>query len=419
MVMTVNGQVFDAWTRAEVTRDLGDISGSFLFDYDDRERFAKLLPAFNPAALAQALEPGPAVRVVIDGDLALVGHLVDVNVELGPDGMQASVFGLDRTGDLVECSANPEGPMEYLGLDLLGIVSRLAAPFGMTARAETDVGDPFPHFSLDVGETVMSAIEKAARQRGVLVLSDGVGGIVLTESGRTRAGAPLWMPSGGQPGNIHRARLRMSWRGRYSDHWIKGQLPHVRLPGKAGKAPVALDGTVPPQGQGAPLAPQPAAATASAPRKHAKGLGKHGPVYQTGHAQDLGVTRYRPKVWQTRAEAGLDTVDEQAEWRARLTAAQSVVTSYTVQGYRPAPGQPLWTPNTLVAVHDPVRGLDGVDQLIAGVIFLSGEDGNRTVLRMVDPASYSLDEELVGVRRAGRDKARHQHAVDATARRFR
>jgi prophage tail gpP-like protein len=293
----------------------------------------------------------------------------------------------------------------------------------MTARAETDIGDPFPHFSIDTGETVMSAIEKAARQRGVLVVSDGVGGIVLTETGATRAGAPLIAiqhDGGVDRRNIHRTRLHMSWRGRFSDHYIKGQLPHVRSAKTAARA--ALDVTVTPLGTGAALPPPPAV-TGATPTKHKRGKGKHGPVYQTGHATDPGVTRYRPKVWMTRAEAGLDTVDEQADWRARLTAAQAAGTYYTMVGHRPAaPGGktlPLWMPNTLAAVTDPIRGLDGVDQLIAGVTYLDGEDGARTVLRVVDPASYALDEELVGAKRAGRSRPRHQKAVDATSRRYR
>ena len=411
--LKVAGAEFAVWTRCEVTRDLGDISGSFLFDYDDQARYAKLLPAFNAPSLRKAVEPGPVVEIQVDGELVLRGHLVDVNIDVSPEELRSSVFGLDFTGDLVECSANPTGPVEYLGLDLTGIVSRLVAPFGMTARAETDVGDPFPHFSIDNAETVMSAIEKAARQRGVLVVSDGVGGMVLTESGHTRGAAPLVMGE-----NIHQARVHLSWRGRFRDHYIKGQLPHVRSARPGARRPVALTADAAPLGEGAPIAAPPAV-TGGSPRHHRAGHGRHGPVYQSGHAVDAGVDRYRPKVWMTKAEAGLDTVDDQAAWRARLTAAQANTETYTVVGWRAGPQNMLWRPNTLVAVTDPIRGLDGVDQLIAGVNYLDGEDGARTVLRVVDPEAYSLDEERIGPRRAGRTKARHMHAVDATARRFR
>ena len=419
ITLKIGGQAFTTWTRMEITRDLGDISGSFQFDYNDRARLAKLLPTLNPAPMVQAaaLEPGPDCTVEIDGELVLKGNAVDVTVDAGPEELRASAFGLDRTGDLVECSANPEGPYEYLGLDLTGIVTRLVAPFGMTARAETDVGDAFPHFSIDVGETVMGAIEKAARQRGILVTSDGVGGIVLTESGHTRGPAPLVAPDGINPGNIHRTHLHMSARGRFRDHWVKGQLPHVRT--ARTRRAAALDASTAPLGQGAPIAPPAVAASTTRPRRHAAGCGKHGPVYQTGHATDAGVLRYRPKVWLTRAEAALDTVDEQAAWRARLTAAQADIMTYTVVGHRAGPDRKLWLPNTLVAVTDPVRGLQGVDQLIAGVRYLDGEDGARTVLRVVDPESYSLDEERIGTRRTGRTRPHRQTAVDATSKRFR
>ncbi|WP_010512384.1 Mu P family protein [Komagataeibacter europaeus] len=55
----------------------------------------------------------------------------------------------------------------------------------------------------------MSTIEKLSRQRGVLVTSDGVGGIVLTQAGSTRAPGRLALP-----GNVYRMESRVSARGR-------------------------------------------------------------------------------------------------------------------------------------------------------------------------------------------------------------
>ena len=414
--MQVGKEEFASWTRAEVTRDLGDISGSFIFDYDDRARFAKLLPAPDAAALGTALAPGPVVTILVDDEVVLIGHLVDVTIEGGPAELRASVFGLDRTGDLVDCSANPEGPAEYNGLDVLQITQRLVAPFGMTAKAQADVGDPLPRFSIDVGESAISAIEKATRQRGLLVVSDGVGGLVLTQAGKARGPHPLIL--GGEAGNVHRFRVQMSWRGRYSDHYIKGQLSHVRSAAQKRPA-VALDSSTAPLGEGAPLPSPPVQSVTAAGRRHHQGRGRHGKVYQSGHATDPGIDRHRPRVYVTRAQAGLDTVDEQAEWRVRTSIAAAAHQSYTLVGFRPVEGAALWRPNELVAVTDPVRGLDGVDQLVAGVTYLDGEDGPRSVLRVVNPDLYTLDDEDVGPRAAGRARPRHGHAVDATSRRYR
>ena len=414
ITLRVGGEVFSIWTRCEVTRDLADISGSFVFDYDDGRRYAALLPKPDLTAAANALLPGPPVRIDVDGEPVLLGYLDDINLDLGPDELRASVLGRDPTGDLVDCSANPTGPAEYRNLTLTDFVAKLCAPFGITVRAEVDVGDPFPLISLDVAERVMAAIERQARQRGILVVSDGVGGLVLTQSGQTRGPAPLVL---GQ--SIHRSRVRMSWRGRFSDHWVKGQLPRVHGARRTHQAKVALDASTAPLGTGAPLAPPPATGGPSAVRKHAKGAGKHGPIYQTGHATDPGVTRYRPIVHHTRSQAGLDTVDEQAAWRARVSIASAQDASYTVVGWRAGPANQLWRPNQLVAVTDPVAGLFGVDQVIAGVRYLDGEDGQRTVLRVVDPDALTLDEEDVAPRHAGRSTPPRRRATDATTKKFR
>ena len=414
--MMLAGQEYASWTRCEVTRDLGDISGSFIFDYDDRERYAALLPQPDAGALTTALSPGPAATILVDDEVVMIGHVVDVSIEGGPEELRANVFGLDKTGDLVDCSANPEGPAEYNGLDVLQITQRLVQPFGMTAKAEADVGDPLPRFSIDVGESVISAIEKATRQRGLLVVSDGVGGIVLTQAGKRRGPQPLIL--GGETGNIHRFKVQLSWKGRYSDHYVKGQLPHVRSASQKRRA-VALDSSTAPLGEGAPIALPPAGVVTDAGKHHRHGRGHHGKVYQSGHATDPGVDRYRPRVYVTRAQSGLDTVDQQAEWRMRTSIAAAANQSYTMAGFRPAEGLPLWRPNEVVPVTDPVRGLNGVDQLIAGVVYLDGEDGPRSVLRVVNPDLYTLDDEDVGPRAYGRARPKHQHAVDATSRRYR
>ena len=86
------------------------------------------------------------------------------------------------------------------------------------------------------------------------MVSDGLGGIVLTAAGTTRAGGALTTAQPGPTGinldgNIHRGRLVMDWgQPVFLDHWIKGQLPHVRS--AATKAPAALDASVAPLGQG-------------------------------------------------------------------------------------------------------------------------------------------------------------------------
>jgi prophage tail gpP-like protein len=413
MTLQVAGMLFTSWTRMECIRDLSDISGSFIFDYDDASRFAPFATSPDPAVMAQWIKPFAPCSVLLDGEPILVGYVDDVHIDVGPDGLRASVTGRDRTGDLVDCDANPEGPAEYKGLDLTGIVTRLVAPFGLTVRADVDVGPVFPKFSIGVSEPVMSCIEKAARERGILVVSDGIGGVVLTKGGQTRGPAPLVF---GQ--NLHRWRTDIIGRGRFSDHWIKGQLPRV----KGKQAAVALDSSVAPLGTGAPIPPTPGpAAGTAAPGRRGHGRGRHHPIYQTGHAVDAGVPRYRPKIYMTRAQAGLDTVDAQAEWRKRLSIARADSAIYTVVDYRgdPSPAGRLWRPNELVAVTDPIRGLEGIDMLIGGCTYLDGEDGPRTALRVVRPGSYDLDEEVTSPRKAGRSAARHQHAVDATSRRLR
>jgi prophage tail gpP-like protein len=183
---------FTEMLSAEITRDLEEISGGFRVDGLDMARTAAALPGWwKPAAQRKAVRPGERVTLALDGEVVLVGWLDRVEVNYGANKLSMTLFGRDVTGDLVDCAAAPNGPAEYLNLTLTELCTRICQPFGITVTADVDVGAPFPKFGIEPAETAMSAIEKACRQRAVLAVSDGVGGLLLTRGGKGKAPAPL------------------------------------------------------------------------------------------------------------------------------------------------------------------------------------------------------------------------------------
>ncbi|MDU8362870.1 hypothetical protein, partial [Pseudomonas syringae group sp. J309-1] len=131
---------------------------------------------------------------------------------------EVSISGEDKAGDLIDCAAVPEGPGEFTNIPLEDAVKRIVAPFGLNVRTEIDTGKPFPRYALDLGETGHSAIEKGARQRHALVMSDGVGGVVITRTGAKRAPADLTLP-----GYVKGSRATFSHEGRHSKTIVRGQ----------------------------------------------------------------------------------------------------------------------------------------------------------------------------------------------------
>lgn len=390
IALKVGNEVFAAWTAVEIVRDLVEMSGSFRLECHDLGRAGRAMPV--PAS-ASPLEPGQAAVLSIDGEVVLTGWIDEVNPIWSGEKVGAIVSGRDRTGDLVDCAAAPQGPAEYANLTLTQIAERICKPFGIPVRAEVDVGRPFARFAIDVAETALSAIEKAARQRAVLVTSDGVGGLVLTRGGQRRGPAPLRVGE-----LIQEIDATLTWRGRYSDYWVKGQ--SEKAAGRRGSTP-ALDATAGRLTD--PVPPAPAA------RMQAARAG----VVMTGHARDPVVTRYRPTVRQAKTQSGGASCQEQADWMARVARGKAEALQYSVADWRAGEENRLWRPNELVLVDDPYTGVLG-DRLVSAVVYGYGPRGATTKLKLSPRDAFDLVEEAEE-RRASRQRRQGQ-ALDSTAR---
>lgn len=386
VTLRAGGQAHDWWTGVEITRDLAEISGSFLVELHDVARLRRALPGPRPVPMPTAIEAGMACQILLDDELVLDGWVDDVKLSWSADRLSMAVAGRDRTGDLVDCAASRDGPFEYRGLRLEEIAARICAPFGIAVRAEVDTGPPFAAFALDAAETAMEAIEKGCRQRGVLALSDGVGGLVLTRGGVRRGPAPLSLP-----GNVQAAVIARSLRGRFSDYTVKGQTRPAR------SGPPALDGTA------APPAARPVQQTERAS------------VVLSGTAYDKGVGRHRPWVSLSRTQSGGASVQTQAEWAMRVARGKSDRLAYTVRDWRAGAEQRLWRPNELVAVDDPLAAILG-DMLVAAATYRYGEQGAETELSLTGPEAFDLLPEAEDDRADARSRRDAARPLDGTAR---
>lgn len=375
IALRIDGAIYQVWTRATITRDLSEIAGSFTVECDDIARaIAALPPKLHPIMSPAMLKWGPSVEVLVDGELVLKGWVEDVHPLITGKSVGVSISGRDVVGDLVDCAAAPLGPVEYRNLKLEDFASKICKPFGITVRAEVDTGEPFKKISIDTGETVMSAIEKLTRKRALLVISDGVGGLILTRSGQTRAPADIRLGD-----NITEARGSFSSKNRFSDVYVKGQIE-----GAAGKRKAAANLKV----SDAPLTAAPAAGDDDKPTGRESRA-----VSIKGHARDPEVTRYRPTVKQVRTASLLKDAQTQAEWYVNNARGASETVTYVRQGFRAAGA--LWRPNTMTSVSDPFNAITK-DLLVAGVTLEYGAQGSTTQLRITGKEAYDKTMEGEG-----------------------
>ncbi|WP_336947396.1 phage baseplate assembly protein [Asaia sp. HN010] len=290
MTIKIAGRILETWTSCEVGRDLADIAGSFRIRYLDEVRSAALLGGMSPEFAA--IHDRDPVEISINGTVILKGWVDDINLMADEHTAEAIISGRDVTGDLVDCSANPIGPGEYRQINLETLVGHLTNPYQITLDRQIETGAPFTLVALEPGDTVMDAIEHHARQRGVLVTSNGVGGIVLTQAGTTRASDSLSFP-----GNVRGIEVRISSRNRHSDVWVKGQFKSLQRPSKA-----VLDASA------APLSSAPTQPPAAPSHRKVELASST----RYGHWVDPEVTRFRPRVWMAKTQSGGSVAAQQS-----------------------------------------------------------------------------------------------------------
>jgi prophage tail gpP-like protein len=374
VTLAVSGVNYDLWTRVEIIRDLSELCGSFTVELDDVARTMAALGtvANNPVAIKR----GQACTLSIDGEPVLIGWVEDVLPQISDRAVSVVISGRDRTGDLVDCAAAPDGPVEYHKIKLETLATKLCAPFRVSVRTEVDTGEPFDKVSIETAETVLSVLEKYCRKRAVLMVSDGVGGLLLTRAGTDRAAGEIVF---GQ--TINASRGTFSDRARFSHYYVKGQ--SAEAGGQRGST-APLDGTA------QPLTTPPAAGGGDA----ASGKEQRA-VAIRGLAIDKEIKRWRPTVRLTRSQGSLDDAQSQAEWACSTAWGASERIEYSIPDLRCA-GE-LWRPNTLVRVVDNFQGVDD-DLLVAGVINAYGDMGSMSFVRVTRKEAYDIfpeDEEEI------------------------
>lgn len=371
--ITIDGETFTAWTSAEVSRDMEDLSGSFSIELRE-ERTPRALPS-STFATARAMQPGMPVTIAVGNEPVLIGYIDNVSPSIAERKVSVRITGRDKTGDLVDSDAIGDSKVaEFKNVKLEEAVKRIAKPFGLSVRSEIDTGEPFQRYSIDLAETAHSAIEKGARSRHALILSDGVGGIILTRTGANRAPAGLTLP-----GNALSAEGSFDHSGRHSKTIVRGQSERASKERSAAALDVSAE----------PIAVEDRTASdGSATDRERKG------TVATGVAEDSEIKRYRPIAYLARSKADQMSAQDEADWRMRTARAKGEQLTYTVHGFDV--GGKLWRVNEMTAVDDAFMGINR-DMLISKVTMREDDGGEITTLTVTSPEAF--DKGTTGSRR--------------------
>ncbi|GAB3441095.1 phage baseplate assembly protein [Insolitispirillum peregrinum] len=336
VTLRVNNTQHRGWTTVDITRSLSTISNAFSLTV------ANDWGSESPTLNSTLLKPGDICQVLINDQPVVTGYIDSVKPSYDAKQHQISVSGRDRTGDLVDCSADVQ---EWHDHSLDDIVRALIAPFSNPELGEIGIriapeGRTLPQVakhSVHPGDTVYSVIERLSRQTGCLVWSDGTGGLIIGNPVKAKTGIPLQRRV-----NILSASASNSWSKRYRNIVVLSDSPG-KTSGPTGSLPFSL----------------------SDPDIGAK---------------DWRITRYRPLLMIAEASIGDELLEKRAEWERQHNAGQGQSYSVTVQGWL-QDGQ-LWAPGQTVSLTDDWLGADD-SYLISTVNFKHGTGGTTTTLTVI------------------------------------
>lgn len=341
--LVIGGKAHAGWQSAEVTLSMETLAGAFRLGLTDRWRIDQT---------PREVKTGAECLIRVDGEDMLRGHVNRVLPFYGAGEHGFGVEGRDVTGDMVDCA--PFGVAgDWTDADVLTIAQALTAGFGIDARADgAGVLKPFRRFAIQPGETAWSAIERLARLRALLPLSDGLGTLLLTTPGTERIGVIE------QGVNVLSTSGIFDETEVFSEYIVRGQ--------SAGD-----DFTEPGVSAGS-----------------------------EGIHSELRMRRDRPTVILAEADGEVQDYEARAKYEATVAWARSRRATYRVQGWRVSQGGPLWRPNKLVKIRDSFLRLD-VEWLVAEARFLKdGSQGTVTDLTVMPRDAFSA-EPVTGEEEAG------------------
>lgn len=329
--LLVEGFRHGGWKSLRVTQTMEGIAGSFALETTDR---------WGAEESWSILEEDEC-QVLIGDDVVIDGFVDKRNPAFDKSARTLSLTGRDRAAALVDNSLIL-ADWTFRNITLLDFAKTIAKKWGVSVSAQAGLTfKKRDKIVVQPGDKAYEALAREATEEGVMLVSDGAGGIVITRGGLERA-APLV-----EGDNIYSGGAEYDGTDRYYRYVVMAQ----------------------------------AADTDECNGDDARVLAE---------AFDEGVRR-KDRELLIQPDKGYNAADakRRADWEARIRAARSEPVNVTVQGWRQPNGK-LWRVNTIA----PVRASRGAsvngDMRITQVEYtVSAEGGTFANLRLMRPDAFT------------------------------
>lgn len=329
----VNNKVFDGFKTVKIARNLTSLTGTFSIVVTDKWRVDQ--EDFE-------IKPGDRIHCHLGKTALFEGYVDKLSLSLNGTSRNITIEGRDKTQDIVDCSITTSS--EFNDLTFTGIATQLLKSFNIKVLPQVSVGAKFPKFSVRQGETIFEALDRAAKERQLILLSSTHGNLVIQKRGNQRANTELI-----EGINVLAAAVSFDNTQRFSNYIVKGQS-------------TGLIGNPKDQTQ------------------------------NRGEAIDGGLGRFRPIIIIAENAVDNDGAQKRAEFESTFRAAKAMQVNVTVVGWKQKDGS-LWEVNQLVQVD--IRSI-GIKQqlLIQKVKFDQSENGRRVEMELIRPDAFEFKKEI-------------------------
>lgn len=351
--LRIGSVVWSAWSDVEITRSIEQVASTAALAISgvDWERWTWITP--TPSSLCEIRAGGTSWET---GKTVLTGY-IDADDLSTSDGSAYRLEVRSRTQDLVDCSCGASSVRSWEGATLARIAEDLARPFGLEVVTDVITAPLAGRFRVAPTDAVAKALEKPAKQAGLLLTDDPTGRLLITT-----AAPPGPVADTLERGrNIEQMSRHRTVVDRYSRYTVRGQ----------SATEIAAEGEI----------------------------------------ADPWIVRNRVLVLNSDRSATSASCRTRAQWEAMVRAGKSVRYEVTLGSWRMTSGE-LWRPNVLVRLVDPVVGVD--DELLVAVVKLrkTSNDGTRAVLTLAYPDAYLSEPVSIKARGYRRKAAKADaHAV--------
>jgi prophage tail gpP-like protein/phage tail protein X len=185
VAVLIDGKRFRHWTQVQVSRSLDAVDGLTLsapFDHT-AEGFREMFQPFS----------FKSVEVTVGGSPLFTGTMVNPTPIMTANGVTLSVTAYSLPGVLADCTAPVSlFPLEFNGLAIKDVATKLCEPFGITVAMEGDPGAVFGRVRIETEERVWPFLMRLAQQRGLLLSSSSAGALrIYSPSTPTQPSAVL------------------------------------------------------------------------------------------------------------------------------------------------------------------------------------------------------------------------------------